>query len=150
VPFRDWLAHFEIGLMTDWQRDPTHGYCWLEASAYSIQVEDASGHWLPSYTAVYAANWPELVGLACNSPAMVKELGKLRKKGAQPGEMAGYPYSATGFPANFQIGLAAAADSGLPKAHEAWRLFESRSVKPFGRHAYDEYPNFAVLPRSVH
>ena len=149
VPFRDWLGQFEIGLMTDWQRDPTHGYCWLEASAYSIQVEDASGRWLPSYTAVYAANWPELVGLACNSPAMVKELGKLRKKRAQPGEMAGYPYSATGFPANFQIGLAAAADSGVPKAHEAWKLFESRSVKPFGRHAYDEYPNFAVLPRSV-
>ena len=29
----------------------THqGYCWLEASAYSIQVKDAAGNWLPSYT----------------------------------------------------------------------------------------------------
>jgi len=149
VPFRNWLAKFEIGLMTDWQDDLAHGYCWLEASAYSIQVKDDSGNWLPSYTAVYAANWPDLVGLACNSPEMIKELGKLRKKRTQAGEMAGYPYSATGFPANFQIGVAAAADSNVPKAHEAWSLFQSRSVKPKVPHAYDNYPNFAVLPRSV-
>jgi len=147
--FRNWLAKFEIGLMTDWQSDPTRGFCWLQAAAYSIQVKDASGNWLPSYSAVYAANWPKLIGLACNSPAMVAELGKLRKKPARAGEMSGYPYSATGFPANFQIGLAAAADSGLPRAHDAWGLFESRSVKPKGKHAYNNYPNFAVLPRSV-
>ena len=149
APFRNWLAKFEIGLMTDWQDDPAHGYCWLEASAYSIQVKDASGNWLPSYTAVYAANWPDLVGLACNSPEMIKELGKLRKKPTQAGEMAGYPYAATGFPANFQIGIAAAADSDMPKAHEAWNIFQSRSVKPKSPHAYNDYPNFAVLPRSV-
>jgi hypothetical protein len=149
VPFRNWLAKFEIGLMTDWQDDPGHGYCWLEASAYSIQVKDVSGSWLPSYTAVYAANWPDLVGLACNSSEMIKELGKLRKKHTQAGEMAGYPYSATGFPANFQIGVAAAADSNVPKAREAWNLFQSRSVKPKAPHAYNDYPNFAVLPRSI-
>jgi hypothetical protein len=63
--------------------------------------------------------------------------------------MSGYPYSATGFPANFQIGMAAAADSGLPHAREAWELFESRSVKPKPPHGYDDYPNFAVMPRSV-
>jgi len=147
--FRNWLAKFEIGLMTDWQNDPAHGYCWLAASAYSIQVKDASANWLPSYTAVYATNWPALVGLACNSPAMVGELGKLRKRPTQAGEMSGYPNSATGFPANFQIGVASAADSGLPKAHDAWKLFDSRSVKPKAPHAYNNYPNFAVLPRSV-
>jgi hypothetical protein len=147
--FRNWLAKFEIGLMTDWQSDPAHGYCWLEASAYSIQVKDASGNWLPSYAAVYAANWPVLMGLACNSPAMVAELSKLRKRPSQAGEMSGYPDSATGFPANFQIGIAAAADSGLPNAHDAWRLFESRSVKPKAPHAYNNYPNFALLPRSL-
>ncbi|HET6586267.1 MAG TPA: hypothetical protein VFG67_00675 [Oleiagrimonas sp.] len=147
--FRDWLARFEIGLMTDWQNDPKHGYCWLEASAYNIQVKDASGHWLPSYTAVYAATVPTLVGLACNSPNMVAALEKLTKKPWQIGRMAGYPDSATGFPANFQIGLAAAADSGLPKAREAWRIFQSRSVKPQPPHAYRNFPNFAVLPRTV-
>jgi len=63
--------------------------------------------------------------------------------------MHGYPQSATGYPANLQIGLAAAADSTVPNAHEAWNLFESRSVKPSGATAYNNYPNFAVLPRSV-
>ena len=149
VPLRNWLAKFEIGLMTDWQTNPTRGYCWLEASAYKIQVKNASGNWLPSFTAVYDATFPTLSGLACNSPAMVAEMGRLEKKPWLAGEMHGYPYSATGFPANFQIGVAAAADSDSPKAHEAWRLFESRSVRPTPPHGYNNYPNFAVLPRSI-
>ena len=147
--FRNWLAKFEIGLMTDWQSDPTKGYCWLEASAYNLQVKDTSGNWLPSYTAVYGATFPTLTGLACNSPAMVAAVARLTKEPWQPGKMAGYPYSATGFPANFQIGIAAAADSGLPNAEAAWKLFESRSVKPTAPEGYNNYPNFAVLPRSV-
>jgi len=147
--FRTWLAKFEIGLMTDWQNNPTEGYCWLEASAYKIQVKDASGNWLPTYSAVYATTFPTLTGLKCNSPAMVAEAGRLTKKPRRASEMSGYPYSATGFPANFQIGVAAAADSGLPNALAAWRLFDSRSVKPSGSTAYNNYPNFAVMPRSV-
>ncbi len=110
-------------------------------------MKDASGNWLPSYTAVYDKNFPSLVGLTCNSPAMVDAMGKLKKQPWQAGEMAGYPHSATGFPANFQIGVAAAADSSLPNAHAAWSLFQSRSVKPKSPHAYNNYPNFAVLPR---
>ena len=147
--FRNWLAKFEIGLMTDWQTHSAQGYCWLQASAYSIQVKDSAGNWLPSYTAVYAANWPTLTALACNSPAMLVELAKVRNQPVQAGEMSGYAYSYTGFPANFQIGVAAAADSGLPNAQAAWNLFDSRSVKPSGTTAYDNYPNFAVVPRSV-
>ena len=149
IPLRNWLARFEIGLMIDWQNDPAKGYCWLQASAYKIQVKDAAGNWLPSYSAVYAATFPALVGLACNSMPMLTALHQVRKKPVRAGEMSGYPYAATGFPANFQIGIAAAADSGLPKAHQAWQLFESRSIKPTPPHSYDDYPNFAVLPRSV-
>ncbi len=145
--FRNWLAKFEIGLMTDWQTHPARGYCWLEASAYSIQVKDSAGNWLPNYTAVYAANFPSLVGLTCNSPAMVAAMGKLAKQPWQPGKMRGYPTSATGFPANFQIGIAAAADSDLPNAKAAWHIFKDRSVKPSGSTAYNNFPNFAVLPR---
>ncbi len=146
--FRDWLAKFEIGLMTDWQRD-SQGYCWLQASAYNAQVKDAAGNWLPSYSAVYAATFPTLAGLACNSPAMVTAAAKLDGKPRQMSEMPGFAYAATGFPANFQIGVAAAADSGLPDAQAAWDLFESRSVKPLGKTAYNNYPNFAILPRSA-
>jgi hypothetical protein len=48
------------------------------------------------------------------------------------------------------VGLAAAADSGLPNAHEAWKIFESRSVQPEPpQYGYNNYPNFAILPRSM-
>jgi len=147
--FRSWLAKFEISIMTGWQSNPTHGFCWLEASAYNFVVKDANGNWITNYEAVYAATFPSLVGLACNSPAMIAEIGKLEKQPWQAGKMVGYPHSSTGFPANLQIGLASAADSGLPDAHEAWSLFESRSVKPNGTTAYNNYPNFAILPRSL-
>jgi hypothetical protein len=149
TPFRNWLAKFEIGLMTDWQSNPTQGYCWLEASAYQIQVKDASGNWLPSFSAVYQTNFPTLAGLTCNSPAMVTAMGKLEGQSWQAGQMHGYASSATGFPSNLQIGLAAIADSGLPNAADAWTIFDSRSVKPSGTDAYDNNPNFAVVPRSV-
>lgn len=146
--FRNWLAKFEIGLMTDWQANPTHGYCWLQASAYVAIVKDSSGNWLPNYTAVYAATFPTLAGLACNSPAMIEARSLLKGQPKRAGEMYGYAYAADGFPANIQIGLASAADSGLPRAKDAWDLFESRSVKPTPPHGYNNYPNFAVLPRS--
>ncbi|WP_343882243.1 hypothetical protein, partial [Rhodanobacter caeni] len=42
-----------------------------------------------------------------------------------------------------------AADSGLPHAQAAWELFDSRSVKPSGASAYNNFPNFALLPRSA-
>ena len=147
--FYKWLAPFEISLMTDWQTNLTHGYCWLEASAYAIVVKDASGNWLPSFSAAYAATFPTLAGLACNSPEMVSAMGKLEGQAWQIGEMHGYPYAATGFPANFQIGIAAAADSGLSNAQTAWSIFDSRSVKPSGSTAYNNFPNFAVIPRTV-
>jgi hypothetical protein len=80
---------------------------------------------------------------------MLTELARLREDSTQAGEMAGYPGSSTGFPANFQIGVASAADSGLPNAQTAWSIFDSRSVKPSGSGAYNNYPNFAVIPRSM-
>jgi hypothetical protein len=144
---RDWLAGFEIGLMTDWQNNPSQGYCWLEASAYKIQVKDASGNALTSFTQVYQATFPTLSGLTCNSPAMVAAMALLQGQSWQSGEMSGYPNSATGFPANLQIGLAATADTGLPNAQEAWDIFNSRIVQPTGDTGYKNFPNFAVLPR---
>ena len=90
-----------------------------------------------------------LTGLACNSPARVAAIGSLTNKPGQAGEMSGYPYSATGLPANFQIGVAAAADSSLLNAKAAWIIFQSRSVKPTAPNAYNNYPNFAVWQRSL-
>jgi len=59
--------------------------------------------------------------------------------------MVGYPASATGFPANFQIGLAEAANSNLPNAAKAWEIFTGRSTKP----DYTGAPQFAVIPRDI-
>lgn len=146
--FRDWLARFEIGLMTDWISNPTHGYCWLLASTYVVQVKNSTGDWLPDYTSVYAATFPRLVGLRCNSPAMVETLISLEKRPRKLSDMSGHSDYPTGFPSNSQIGLAIAADTGLPHAREAWSIFESRSVKPVAPHGYNDYPNFAVLPRN--
>ena len=78
---------------------------------------------------------------------MVAAIGSLTNKPGQAGEMSGYPYSATGLPANFQIGVAAAADSNLPNAKAAWIIFQSRSVQPAAPNAYNIYPNFAVWQR---
>jgi len=140
---RDWAAQFQIWLMTDWQNNPTQGYCWLEASAYDLQVLDSSGNMIPNLTSVYGTNFPTLVGLTCNSQAMITAMGNLEGKPWQIGEMHGYAYSPTGFPANLQIGLAAAADSSLPSAQQAWLTFQSRSIQS----DYSDYPNFSVLPR---
>jgi len=144
---RDWASQFQIGMMTDWQNNPTQGYCWLEASAYSPQVLDSSGKMLLTLSSVYQANFPTLAGLTCNSPAMVTAMGVLEGQSWQAGEMHGYPYSATGFPSNLQIGLAMAADTSLPNAQQAWQIFQGRSVQPSGSNSYNDYPNFAVLPR---
>src|SRR3546814_4273925 len=60
--FRNWLAKFEISIMTGWQSDPTRGFCWLEASAYNFVVKDANGNWITNYQSVYAATFPSLAG----------------------------------------------------------------------------------------
>ena len=143
----NWKAQFQIGLMADWFNNPTQGYCWLEASAYSPQFKDSSGNFLPTFTAVYQVNFPTLVGLTCNSPQMVTAMGLLEHATWQAGEMHGYPNSATGFPANLEIGLAAAAASNLPNAQQAWQTFQGRSIQPTPPNSYNDYPNFAVLPR---
>jgi hypothetical protein len=152
--FRDWLAKFDVALMGGPQGSPS-GFCWLEASDYLLQVKDANGNWLPNFAAVYAAAYPTLAGLACNSPAMITAMGTLQNQAWKAGRMSGYAESATGFPSNLQIGLAAIADTGVPGAAEAWALFDSRSVQPDGKStsdpsvAYRNYPNFAVIPRTA-
>ena len=74
-------------------------------------------------------------------------MGLLEGTTWQAGEMYGYPNSATGFPSNLQIGLAMAAGSSLANGQTAWQIFQSRSVQPSGSTSYNDYPNFAVLPR---
>ena len=144
--FLDWLASFQIGRMTNWVNEPTTGFCWLEASAYTLQLRDSRNS--PIYgdmSEAYKANFPQLVGTRCNSSDMILRLNNNSNTQYKAGYMVGYPFSPTGFPANLQIGLAMAVDSGDSSGAKAWQLFESRSDKP----DYSNDPNFAVEPRSV-
>jgi len=138
-----WKSVFQVDMMTDWENNPSQGYCWLEASAYNLQVRDTQGG--PIYSSLshaYQQTFPTLYGLTCNSQEMVNTMSTSSHT-YQIGEMYGYSDSATGFPSNLQIGLAMADESGIAGAANAWQIFMSRSVKP----NYSNDPNFAVIPR---
>lgn len=136
----DWVAPFQIDLMT------SPDYCWIEASAYQLQVRDTKDSPIyDSLAEVYAKTFPELQGIQCNSDRMAAAISKPGKYQYASNVMVGYPESPTGYPANFQIGLAAAVDSDVPNAQKAWSIFENRSVKT----DYATAPQFAVIPRSV-
>jgi hypothetical protein len=135
----NWVAPFQINLMT------SPDYCWVVASGYELQVRDKKDSpFYDSLRTVYANTYPELQGVPCNSRAMAARLSKSGHYQYAQSVMVGYPYSATGFPANFQIGLAAAANSNAPDARKAWAIFEGMHVKP----DYTGAPQFAVIPRN--
>jgi hypothetical protein len=135
-----WVGQFPIELMT------SPDYCWTLASNYELRVRDTeNGPIYGSIAQMYAKNFPELQGVACNSPPMWAFMTAYRdnKHTFTKDEMIGYPWSPTGFPANFQIGLAAAADSNIANAQKAWSIFANRATQP----DYSETPQFAVIPR---
>lgn len=135
APMLRWKAKFPVARMT------APGVCWLMASAYALQVRDvAAGPFYTTMKQAYDSTFPDLSTMVCNSPEMREAASK---NGLQPNEMFGYAWSVTGYPANLQIALAAAVDSGIPNADEAWQLFMTRSRQP----DYSNYANFAVVPR---
>jgi hypothetical protein len=138
-----WVGQFPIELMT------SPDYCWTLASWYELRVRDTEHSPLyGSISEVYAKNFPELRGVACNSPPMWQYMSDKRRNKHQftKDQMSGYPWSPTGFPANFQIGLAVAADSKIANAKKAWSIFANRATQP----DYSQAPQFAVIPRYLH
>lgn len=134
----DWVSVFQVNLMT------SPDFCWNLASAYELQIRDTrKSPYYTSLKSVFANTFPELQGVACNSDRMATLLSKPHGYRYAKGMMVGYPQSPTGFPANLQVGLAAAADSNVPDAWKAWQIFQGRSVKP----DYGKAPQFAVIPR---
>ncbi len=116
-PLALWKGRFVAGRMLD------PGYCWLEASAYSLQVGGADGKSpYATFGELFQANFP---GEGCSGKAM-----------------SGYPEEARGYPANMQPALAAAVDAGVPQAAEAWARYQARDPKQ----DYSEAPQFAVVP----
>jgi hypothetical protein len=134
----DWVGAFQVNLMT------SPDFCWIVASAYQLQVRDTKDSpFYDSLRTVYAKSYPDLQSVACGGSAMAALLSQRDGYRYAPNVMSGHPESPVGYPANFQIGLAAASDSDVPNAAEAWTIFKNRSAKP----NYSGTPQFAVIPR---
>lgn len=136
----NWAGAFQVNLMT------SPDFCWILASSYELQIRDTrDSPYYDSLAQVYAKMFPELKGIACNSEKMISVLNSERKEQTARNVMIGHSRSPVGYPSSFQIGLAAAVDSNIPNAGEAWAIFESRSNKP----DYSTAPQFAVVPRFI-
>lgn len=141
LPLLGWKSIFPVGRMTD------GGFCRIFAPIYSMIVRGGESE--PVYATLaeayeasiresYADDADAILGAECAGA----DMGALLD--LAPGEMVGYSDSATGYPSNMQIALAAAADSGIPGAAEAWDLFIHRPVQP----DYGPEPQFAVVSRA--
>jgi len=134
----NWFSVFQINLMT------SSDYCWIVASAYELQIRDSKDSAIySSLRQAYEKTFPELKDITCDTEEMAALLSKPHGYRYSKGVMVGYPYSSTGFVANFQVGLAAAANSNLPYAGKAWTIFMNRRVTT----EYADSPQFAVIPR---
>lgn len=146
-PLAAWKARFPVQRMGFGSAAPGD-YCWIFAAPYRLLVAPSeSSPMFRTIREVYqASNGRHLPageafddhGLPCGSPELAAAL-RMRA-----GEMIGYATSPSGYPANLQPALAAAADSGIPGAAEAWARFEARPIKP----DYRAYPVWAVVPRT--
>lgn len=140
---RNWFAPFQIGLMT------SPAFCWELASAYELQVRNTQTS--PLYqrlSEVYHHTFPDLRGVPCKERpinAAIKKAEGTQRFHYPAGSMIGYPDSPTGYPAYFQIGLAAAVSSRLPGSRRAWEVFMHRASRP----NYSDSPKYAVVPRSM-
>jgi hypothetical protein len=156
-PLLDWKARFPVGRMM------APGYCWIDGAVYALMVrKDATSPYFTSFEQAYQATLRTSTGGAmvnstgqryldqpCGSQAQADWRSQVDKDAGvwrtlwQAGEMTGYASSPTGYPANMQPALAAAAGTGIADARAAWTRFMARSVKP----NYSAEPQFAIVPR---
>jgi len=113
-------SRFVVGRMTDAE------FCWLHASAYSLQVGKSDSAKYQTFGEMYRANFPDAT--ACTGLVMD-----------------GYPDSPTSYGSNMQPGLVAAVDYAAPGAAKAWTKYETRSPKQ----DYTSSPQWAIVPRST-
>ncbi|MDI1446798.1 hypothetical protein [Polyangium sp. 6x1] len=136
-PLLAYKAKFPVGRMVD------PGFCWIFGSVYHLPVKDTStGMFYQTFGEAYKATLAleghsALESATCGGPEMAAALM------LQENEMVGYSPSTEGYPSNMQPAIAAAAESKIPGAKEAWDKFMARSVKP----DYSNEPQYAVVPR---
>ena len=135
-----WKGGFSVGRMT------APGFCYVLAAAYTLRVRaGAQTGFYPNFADIYDASLPGEVkhpsqdhALKCASPEMATALGL-----GAAGEMVGGAALPNATPAHLQAALSAAVDGGTPGADAAWRLYQSRPIKP----DYSSYPDWAIVPR---
>lgn len=133
-----------MDFVTRWHRGVLVGqdFCWVFAVRYEIGVRPSSEAPLfRTFREVYEANIPESIrGLGCGSRSMAEAIGKPK------GAFDDYLDSPTSYQANQQPAVAMMATLGIAGGNEAWQLISTRSHRP----RFDDYPNFAVVPRGAH
>ena len=140
-PLLQWKSKYPVGRMT------APGYCWIVGGVYEMKLAEPTSRNTPyeTFKQAYDAtlSWQNggldtaMITMPCAGSEMATHL-KLKV-----GEMTGYSGSPTGFPSNMQPALAAAVDSGIVNASQAWTIFMSRTVKP----DYSSEPQFSIIPR---
>ncbi len=141
MPLLRWKARFSVGRMT------APGFCWILAASFRLRIRDPeTGQIYPSFDKIYQATLPDKIknhaanpNPACGSADMANALGL-----SQPGEMIQNARGPDGYPAYMQPALAAAVDADAPGALAAWKLFQSRPVKP----DYSKEPGWDIVPFS--
>jgi hypothetical protein len=122
------------------------GYCWTEASAYSLQYRDSMDTPIyKTFAELYAANYKNDAMFDDNGRQVFHPLGlkyldqpcgsqaqadwRVAAHGTRwpKGRMIGYADSTEGYPANMQPALALAASSGIANGALAWSIFASRA-----------------------
>jgi hypothetical protein len=130
-PLLTWKSKFVVDRMVG------TGFCWIEASQYSMKVRDTATS--PYYTSIgqiyKAINSADFTQLACGSSAMATSLG------LRTGEMVG-GVTANGQQAIMQPALAYTVGVNANGA-KAWSAFAARPFKP----NYAVEPQYAVVPR---
>lgn len=134
-PLLVWKSKFAIDRMT------APGGCWIDAATYALTVRNSETSPLfTTYGEAYkATHAPEVNAMECGGTAMAASFS------VGVGEMTGYAFGNTGYPSNMQPALAYAADYAGDAGQAAWKLFDSRKVKP----NYQDGPQFAIVPRTV-
>ena len=140
VPFLRWKAEYPV------QRMINPDYCWILGAPYRMEVQKPDFSYFTEWKDAYRATFKKFVRngadpatTPCNSEEMAAAF-----KLTHIGEMTGYANGTQGFPSNMQPALAAAVDSGIPGAKEAWAKFQARTVKP----DYSEGPVWDIVPWS--
>jgi hypothetical protein len=130
-PLLAWKSRFVVDRMVG------EGFCWIEASSYSLKVRDSSS--APVYSTIaqvyQSNNTADFTQLACGSAAMATSLKMA--VGAMVSDM-----STSGSQAIMQPALAYAVGANASGA-KAWAQFAARPFKP----NFATEPQYAILPR---